>query len=115
QLAWMTPNGLIDLPDIPQAIRATVGQPTAFVIRERRRQLADDLYAGLASATLSFWNQVYPLFLNRDITRHDIREVIRKGLIATRGNYRAVVKLFGMDDADYKRFLNFIATHQCGV
>jgi hypothetical protein len=53
--------------------------------------------------------------LNRDITRHDIRELVRRGLAACRGNYRTLLPLFGMTDGDYKRFLNFLATHDCRV
>ncbi len=40
---------------------------------------------------------------------------MRRGLATTRGNYQAVVRLFGMPDTDYKRFLNFLGTHGCVV
>ena len=53
--------------------------------------------------------------MNRDVTRHDMRELIRRGLTACRGNYRALLQLFGMPDSDYKRLLNFLATHDCRV
>jgi cobalamin biosynthesis Mg chelatase CobN len=55
------------------------------------------------------------MFLSRDITRHDIRELVKKGLAQTRGNYRAVLRLFGMPPDDYKKFLNFLAAHECSV
>jgi len=55
------------------------------------------------------------LFLDRDLTRHDLCELVRRGLAATRGNYQAVVRLFGMKGTDYKRFLNFLGTHDCVV
>lgn len=84
-------------------------------VRERRRQVADDLYAGLVSGVYSFWDHTYQLFLNRDMCRYDLRELVKRGLAATCGNYRAVVKLFGMKDQDYKRFLNFLASHDCCV
>ena len=58
---------------------------------------------------------MHPLFLDRDLTRHDMRELVRKGLTTTHGNYRAVVRLFGMPDTDYKKFLNFLGTHDCVV
>jgi len=51
---------------------------------------------------------VHPLFLDRDLTRHDLRELVKRGLAATRGNYQALVRLFRMPDSDYKRFLNFL-------
>ena len=113
QLVWMSGVDVIDVQHLPPAMRTP--NRAALHVRERRRQLADDLYAELASGSFSFWDQVYRLFLSRDITRHDIRELVRKGLITTCGNYRALVKLFGMPEGDYKRFLNFIATHDCGV
>jgi hypothetical protein len=49
------------------------------------------------------------------MTRHDLRQLMRRGLAATRGNYRALLKLFGMPDSDYKRFMNFLAAHDCAV
>ena len=42
-----------------------------------------------------------------------MRELVRRGLATTRGNYRALLKLFGMPNGDYKRFLNFLAAHDC--
>jgi transcriptional regulator with PAS, ATPase and Fis domain len=83
--------------------------------RERRRQLADDLFEGLVNGGLSFWDHVHPMFMDRDLTRHDLRELVRKGLSTTSGNYRALLRMFGMADKDYKRFLNFLATHDCTV
>src|SRR5206468_12565619 len=62
-----------------------------------------------------FWGELYPLFLARDVTRHDLREVLRSGLQATAGSYRALVGLFGMEPGDYKRLLNFLAAHDCNV
>jgi hypothetical protein len=83
--------------------------------RERRRQLADDLYATLVDGHYTFWGHIHPLLLKRDITRHDLRQLVRRGLATTRGNYRAILKLFGMPESDYKRFMNFLAAHECTV
>jgi transcriptional regulator with PAS, ATPase and Fis domain len=113
QVVWMSGAELIDIHHLPPAMRATTSRPVP--VRERRRQLADDVYAGLVAGSVSFWNQIYAMFLQRDLTRHDLREVIRRGLITTYGSYRALVPLFGMDAADYKRFLNFIAAHECRI
>ena len=71
--------------------------------------------AGLVTSVYTFWDQTYPLLINRDVTRHDLRELVRRGLSTTCGNYRALVKLFGMPTKDYKRFLNFLAAHDCRV
>jgi hypothetical protein len=49
----------------------------------------------------------------REITRMDVRSVIRKGLEESRGNYRVVTRLFNIPTGDYKKFLNFLRKHQC--
>ena len=114
QLSWMSSKDEISIDDLPGALRMPAGTGI-LPARERRRQVADDLYHGLVTNVYTFWDHTYPLFMNRDITRHDLRELVRRGLSTTCGNYRALVKLFGMPTKDYKRFLNFLAAHDCRV
>ena len=75
--------------------------------RERRRTVADDLYKKLVEERESFWTAVYPLYMQREITRGNVRDLVRKGLEEARGNYKIVAQLFNMEQRDYKRFLNF--------
>ena len=84
-------------------------------MRERRRQTADDLYDALVTGGYSFWEHIHPIFLSRDITRHDIRELVVRGLRTTHGNYRGLLRLFGIPTHDYKRFHNFLMAHGCKV
>jgi transcriptional regulator with PAS, ATPase and Fis domain len=99
---------------LPAAVVARPGKP-AQPVRERRRRVADELYDGLTDGGCSFWNDVYPMFMSRDLTRDELRMLIRKGLTATKGSYRGLLQLFGLDDADYKRLLNFLASHECAI
>ena len=113
QLIWLAPvNRPIELSELPEVVRSL---PSLTPAHERRRQLADDLYQAIVSGGYSFWDHVHPLFLDRDITRHDVRELLRRGLQTTRGNYRSLLVLFRIPKSDYKRFLNFLAAHDCGV
>jgi transcriptional regulator with PAS, ATPase and Fis domain len=98
--------------DLPMEIRAHQGvglRPK----RERRRTVADDLYKKLVEERESFWTVVYPLYMQREITRGNVRDLVRKGLEDARGNYKIVAKLFNMESRDYKRFLNFLRKHDC--
>jgi hypothetical protein len=61
----------------------------------------------------SFWTVVYEPFINRDLTRQDLRAIITRGLEQTRGNYKSLVRLFNVDSTDYKRLLSFLRTHEC--
>jgi transcriptional regulator with PAS, ATPase and Fis domain len=83
--------------------------------RERRRTVADDLYKKLLDERESFWNTVYPLYMQREITRGNVRDLVRKGLEEARGNYKIVARLFNMEQREYKRFLNFLRKHDCQV
>jgi transcriptional regulator with PAS, ATPase and Fis domain len=83
--------------------------------RERRKTVADELMRRLVTERESFWTVVYPLYMRRDITRGDIRDLVRKGLEEARGSYKIVARLFNMEESDYKRFLNFLRKHDCQV
>jgi transcriptional regulator with PAS, ATPase and Fis domain len=61
----------------------------------------------------SFWVVAYPPFMSRDLTRDDVRFIIRTGLDKTRGSYRMLLELFNMAPMDYKRFLGFLKQHDC--
>ncbi len=81
--------------------------------QERRRSMGDNLYRLIVDEGQSFWTAVYPLYMRREITRENIRELVRRGLRETRGNYKIVARLFNMEPTDYKRFLNFLRKHDC--
>ncbi len=83
--------------------------------RERRRTVTDDLYKRMVEQRESFWTSVYPRYMEREITRANVREVVRLGLEEARGNYKIVSRLFNMESHDYKRFLNFLRKHDCQI
>jgi transcriptional regulator with PAS, ATPase and Fis domain len=103
---------VVTVDDLPMEIRSQnlIGLRPK---RERRRTVADDLYKKLVEDRQSFWTAVYPLYMQREITRGNVRDLVRKGLEDARGNYKIVAKLFNMETHDYKRFLNFLRKHDC--
>jgi len=114
RIAVTSPNPVIQGDDLPLEIRIRNG--VSFRPRkERRRTVADDLYRRLIEERESFWNVVYPLYMQREITRSNMRDLVRKGLEEARGNYKIVARLFNMEQGDYKRFLNFLRKHDCQV
>jgi two-component system response regulator AtoC len=73
------------------------------------------LFDRLVTQGASFWSEAYEPFMARDLTRHEIRELVRLGLEHTRGNYKLLVTTFNMPPEDYKKFLNFLRKYQCHV
>jgi DNA-binding NtrC family response regulator len=114
QVLWTAPQATIGFDDLPETVR---GYATGGVkpVQERRRTMADELYSGLVEGRYAFWADVYEMFMRRDITRDDLRGVIRRGLSATRGSYRGMLVLFGLAADDYKRLLNFLNAHDCAL
>jgi two-component system, NtrC family, response regulator AtoC len=115
-------TSVIKVADLPAEIHAQRPRPTAAaapaapvapVAPTRDVNVVDDLYARLISRHESFWTSVYPLYMQREITRTHVRDVVQKGLEEARGNYKIMVQLFNMEAGDYKKFLNFLRKHQC--
>ncbi len=105
-------NDAIAVADLPPEVRAQQNAPPR-AMRERRRGIADDLYRRVAKEGESFWTVVYPLYMQREITKTNVREVVRRGLEDARGNYKIVARMFNLEADDYKRFLNFLRKHDC--
>jgi transcriptional regulator with PAS, ATPase and Fis domain len=101
--------------DLPSEVRTHQGGPRKVNGTHRGVTItvADDLYKRLTQDRESFWAVVYPLYMQREITRANVRDVVRKGLEEARGNYKIVARLFNLDPGDYKRFLNFLRKHEC--
>jgi two-component system response regulator AtoC len=105
-------NDVVTPDELPMEIRMHQGVGVRPK-RERRRTVADDLFKKLVEERESFWTAVYPLYMQREITRGNMRDLVRKGLEEARGNYKIVARMFNMEPRDYKRFLNFLRKHDC--
>ncbi|HEX5473133.1 MAG TPA: sigma-54 dependent transcriptional regulator [Vicinamibacterales bacterium] len=118
RLALANTVGPLDLADLPAEVlgraRRAAG-PVAASGAPTVRPIVGELIERMTVNGESFWSAVYPLFVARDLTREELRMIISDGLRQTQGSYRAVVQLFNMPPADYKRFLNVLRKHQCHV
>jgi transcriptional regulator with GAF, ATPase, and Fis domain len=106
-------NEIAGVEDLPPELRNRPLSPRPR--KERRRTVADELFKRIVDERESFWTAVYPLYMNREITKANVRDLVGKGLEQARGNYKIVARLFNMDGCDYKKFLNFLRKHECQV
>ena len=97
---------------IPAPASALAGQAPAAAASSADNQ---HRFERLMKERVSFWSEVHEPFMNHDLTRDDVRELVREGLAHTRGNYKMLVRAFNMDPRDYKRFLSFLRTYECHV
>jgi DNA-binding NtrC family response regulator len=107
-------RGTIELTDLPTEVTGQVAVPVGSDAASLRPATAEALYDRMIAGE-SFWTAVYEPFMSRDLTRKDVRDVVRRGLGATRGSYKLLVRLFNMPASDYKRLLNFLRKNDCHV
>ena len=61
----------------------------------------------------SFWTVVHDPFMDRDITRNDLRTLVALGIELTRGDQAGLLGLFNVEPSDARRFNNFLRKHDC--
>jgi two-component system response regulator HydG len=111
-------NGIVDLSTLPAEIvqgRRDSQAKEVVAVGTPTMPSHQVLFERMIQQGASFWSEVYEPFMARDLTRHDVRELIRLGLEHTRGNYKLLVSSFNMPPGDYKRFMNFLRKYQCHV
>lgn len=113
RLTCRCPGGVIHADDLPLEVRTGSAVAESAPARVASPAPAQALLDRILLKGESFWDVAYEPFMARDLTREDVRHLVRVGLEQTRGNYKALVQLFNMDPQDYKRFLNFLRKYGC--
>ena len=109
-------GAVIQIHDLPRDLELPRHAPVAGgSTAERDRPVVTELLSRMLEGRESFWSVVHGPFMDRDITRANLTEVISRGLERSGGNYRGLVSLFNMPQSDYKRFLTFLTSHRCHV
>ena len=106
-------SGEIGRDDLPLEVLRSAPVAQTGPMTQATRPAADVLFERMVNGGESFWSCVYAPFMARDLTRDDLRTIVRKGLERTSGNYKVMVELFNMPADDYKRFLGFLRKYQC--
>ena len=107
----------IAVSDLPADLLRAIAMPTLQAgganAGRQGPSRAEELATQMLDHRESFWSAVYPMFMSRDMTRAELRQIVQIGLETTNGNYRQLVQLFNMPADDYKRFLSFLRKHDC--
>ncbi len=60
----------------------------------------------------SFWEAVREPFMERELSRTDVREILKLGLAESRGSYKRLLCRIGLEPDDYLRFMDFLRHHR---
>ena len=78
-----------------------------------RPSVGEELFSRIQATGESFWSSVYPLFMKREITRTDLRDLMRRALQRARGNAEELVRILNMPDSDRQKFARFLRKYDC--
>lgn len=68
-----------------------------------------DLLLNMMEKGGNFWDTVKKDFLNKDLNREEVKEIIKKALSRTRnGSFKELLKLFNLKEEEYHKFMAFL-------
>jgi len=78
----------------------------------RFRRVEDSAIRRIVVEGESFWSVVHRKFMDRELSRAQVRTIIAWGLRKSEGSYRKLLELFGLPPEDYQRFMDFLRHHR---
>jgi DNA-binding NtrC family response regulator len=104
------PIAIADLPREVLCVSPDGPHPASQPVAPSRAQ---QMFERMVRNGEPFWSVVYEPFMSRDITRNEVRELVRQGLGLTHGDYKALAEIFNVSPTNHKRMLNFLRKYQC--
>lgn len=68
--------------------------------------------AGVLEGGGDFWTQVYQPFMDRELSRSQVRAVVEDGLRLSQWSYKRALRVFGVEPDDYLKFMDFLRHHR---
>ena len=113
RIAVRHPADAIQIEMLPREMQPGVEAAPKAGIAAPAPSVADRAWTDMIVHGASFWTAVHAPFMERELTKSDVRDIIKRGLQQTQGSYRKLVELFHLKASDYKRLLAFLYQHDC--
>ncbi len=72
----------------------------------------DELYRRLCRESGDFWQLVQEPFLDRELSRKEVRRIVSRGLRDARGSYRRLLGVWRIPSESYQKFMDFLRHHR---
>lgn len=93
----------IEVEDLMERLEGGSGQSESEVER---------LYRQLCRESGDFWHLVQEPFLDRELSRREVRWLVARGLREARGSYRRLLELWRLPLEQYQKFMDFLRHHR---
>ncbi|UCH93276.1 MAG: sigma-54-dependent Fis family transcriptional regulator [Candidatus Aminicenantes bacterium] len=105
---------LMDSPITGKNIRDIIKQSQSKKVFDQQREKIEQIWKDI-QAGKSFWETVKKPFLDRDLNREEVQEIIKWGLDQSDGKYKNVLELFNLKDSEYKKFMKFLNGNRLNI
>ena len=78
---------------------------------DEREELTGDLYHRFVTDGGEFWEVIYRPFMERDLNRAQVKDVIKKGLREGQGSYQRLMDILSIPASEYQKFMAFLRHH----
>jgi transcriptional regulator with GAF, ATPase, and Fis domain len=92
--------------------REARGEPIRAAAAAAAPVPTSDVYRQLVADKRGFWEIVYQPFMTRELSRREVAALVERGLREVGGSYKDLLTLFGIPEADYLRFMDFLRHHR---
>jgi len=75
------------------------------------QERSETLYRRVVIDGEDFWDTVHKGFMRRDLNRAQVKTLIKRGLLATHGSYRELLKRLQIPAFQYQKFMDFLRHH----
>jgi transcriptional regulator with GAF, ATPase, and Fis domain len=73
---------------------------------------AASLVGRMSGGAETFWNLVYEPFMDRELNRGEVKAVVEEGLRRSNWSYKRALQVFGVQQDDYLKFMDFLRHHR---
>src|SRR5262249_43553685 len=96
--------------DFAESLEVAAGpqQIPSLPVELRETSVYDRLLVGDGT----FWTLVHRPYLERELNRQQVRDIIVRGLAASGGQYKRLLEKFGVGPDDYLKFMDFLRHHR---
>lgn len=94
-------------PITGEDIQNIINKTNCDKILEKENTKIEQIWDAL-KAGKTFWDVVKRPFLDRELNRSEVKSVILEGLNVVGGKYKNLIKLFNIQEDDYKKFIKFL-------
>lgn len=105
---------LLESPVTGDNIRDLINQTRYKSELEKKEGKIDETWNRINNGE-SFWDVVKTPFLDRDLNREEVKEIIKKGLDRAGNKYKNLLPLLNLKESEYKKFMKFLNGNRLSI